>query len=271
MKDIRGRVALVTGAGSGIGQATALALAAEGASVAVSDIDLEAAQTTLQLISEQGFSARAFELDVSDVAQVEQAAVAIGQTLGSPSILINNAGIAVGGMFLDSSPENWQRVMSINLMGVINCCHRFIPTIAQEGRGGHVVNIASMLGYVGARGVSAYCTTKFGVLGFSESLRAELRDHQIGVSAICPGIIRTNIINAGLLESASEDVEAKRAEIEGVYERRNYSPALVALAIIKAIRRNRAVVPVTREAWASYYAKRWAPWLVRWMTRNDLA
>jgi len=271
MRDIRGRVALVTGAGSGIGQATALALAAEGASVAVTDIDPEAAQATVQLISEQGMTARAFEMDVSDQGSIARAARAIGETLGTPSVLINNAGIAVGGLFLDSSPESWQRVMSINLMGVVNCCHQFIPAIVQEGRGGHVVNVASMLGYIGARGVSAYCTTKFGVLGFSESLRAELKDHDIGVSAICPGIVHTNIISAGVLESTTVDVEAKRTEIEAVYEKRNYSPALVAIAILKAIRNNRALVPVTWEAWGAYYAKRWAPWLVRWMTRNDLA
>jgi NAD(P)-dependent dehydrogenase (short-subunit alcohol dehydrogenase family) len=271
MKDFGGRVALVTGAGSGIGQATALALAAEGVSVAVTDIDLEAAQATVQLISEQGMSARAFELDVSDRESIDQAALAIEEALGTPSILINNAGIAVGGFFLDSSPESWQRVMSINLMGVVNCCHRFIPAIVQEGKGGYVVNMASMLGYIGARGVSAYCTTKFGVLGFSESLRAELKDHNIGVSAICPGVVRTNIISAGVLESATVDVEAKRIEIEAVYEKRDYSPVLVAIAILKAIRNNRALVPVTTEAWGAYYAKRWAPWLVRWMSRNDLA
>ena len=131
MKDFDGRVALVTGAGSGIGQATALALAAEGVSVAVTDIDLEAAQATVQLISEQGMLARAFELDVSDRESIDRAALAIDEALGAPSILINNAGIAVGGLFLDSSPESWQRVMSINLMGVVNCCHRFIPAIVK--------------------------------------------------------------------------------------------------------------------------------------------
>jgi NAD(P)-dependent dehydrogenase (short-subunit alcohol dehydrogenase family) len=270
VKHIEGSIAMVTGAGSGIGQATARALAEQGLRVAVTDLCPESAEATAKAITGRGGEARAFPLDVSDAERVAAVAREIRQHFGSPSILVNNAGIAVGGYFLDTSLDSWRKIMSINLMGVVHCCRAFVPAMVQGGRPGHVVNIASMLGYTGMRGVSAYCATKFGVMGFSESLRAELRDHRIGVSAICPGIIRTNIISAGILESADVDVEAKRSEIDRLYEKRNYPPEKVAQAVISAIRRDRAVVPVTPEAWAAYYLKRWLPGVVGRLARKEM-
>ncbi len=269
MKDLKGRVAVVTGAGSGIGQAAAMALAAEGMQVAVTDLDPSSAERTVALIVESKGSARAYPLDVADRASIESAAARIIADLGVPAVLVNNAGIGVGGYFLDTSEESWERVMAINLMGVVHGCRVFVPAMVREGAGGHVVNIASMLGYFGARGVSAYCATKFGVVGFSECLRAELCDHDIGVSTICPGLVRTNIIQTGVLESATEDVEAKRLIIERIYRKRNYTPNRVARAIVKAIRKNRALVPVTPEARVAYYLKRWTPGLAGRVARRD--
>ncbi len=269
MKNFEGKVVFVTGAGSGIGRATALALAAAGARVAVSDIQQDSAADTAAAIRRNGQEAQAFTLDVSNPEQIEQTASEVNQSLGVPSILVNNAGIAVGGYFLDCSQESWQRIISINLMGVVHCCRIFVPLMVASSQPGHVVNISSMLGYTGAKGVSAYCATKFGVVGFSESLRAEMAQYDIGVSTICPGMIRTNIINSGILESKEEDVEEKRESIDLMYEKRNYPPDRVAKSIIKAIRRNRAMVPVTPEAWLTYYLKRWSPWLVGWIARRD--
>ena len=184
---------------------------------------------------------------------MEAVAEVVRQSLGVPAVLVNNAGIAAGGYFLDTSAESWDRVIGINLMGVVHCCRVFVPAMVAA-----------------VKGVTAYCASKFGVLGFSESLRAEMAEHGIGVSAICPGMIRTNIINSSILESPDEDVEDKRALIDAMYEKRNYTPERVAAAIIKAVRRNRAVMPVAPEAWLAYYLKRWAPWLVGWMARRDL-
>ncbi len=270
MKDFEGKVAVVTGAGSGIGRETAMALAAEGARVVVTDVNEVTARETVELLEGRGREARAHGLDVSDPAQVNQLARQLEHSIGTPAILVNNAGIAVGGYFLDTSPESWERIISINLMGVVHCCRAFVPHMASSGSPGHVVNIASMLGYTGFKGASAYCATKFGVIGFSECLRAELAEHGIGVSAICPGMIRTNIINSGILESSEDDVEEKRKTIDALYEKRNYPPGRVAKAIIGAIRRNRAVVPVTPEAWTAYYLKRWTPWLVGRLARKDI-
>lgn len=270
MKNFTGKLALVTGAGSGIGRATAQALAAVGARVAVSDLNRESAEQTAEAINRTGGEASAFTLDVSRPSQIEQAAAEVEASLGVPSILVNNAGIAVGGDFLDTSAENFERVVSINLMGVVDCCRTFLPRMVASGQPGHVVNIASMLGYTATRGVSAYCATKYGVLGFSECLRAEMSDQDIGVSVICPGMINTNIINASVLESSKYDVEEKRKVIDEMYQRRNYPPERVARAIIKAIRKNRGVVPVTPEAWLFYYLKRMSPPLAGWVAEREL-
>jgi len=270
MKQIAGSVAAVTGAGSGIGRAVALALAAQGARVAVTDVHLESAESTAAAIIEQGGQAGAFAMDVAEPEQVRHALAEIQRDLGNPSLLVNNAGIAVGANFLDTSLESWHKIMAINLMGVVHCCRAFLPVMLKAGGPGHVVNIASMLGYTGMRGVTAYSATKFGVMGFSESLRAEMRDHDIGVSAICPGMIRTNIITAGILESTELDVEARRREINALYAKRNYPPEKVARAVVSAIRRNRAVVPVTPEAWLTYYGKRLVPGLVRWLAGKEI-
>ena len=269
MKNFAGKLALVTGAGSGIGRATAVALADEGARIAVTDINPESARATARNIADSGGEAQAFELDVAQPAQIEQVADDVERSMGVPSILVNNAGIAVGGEFLDTSAENWQRVIAVNLVGLVDCCRVFIPRMVAGENGGHVVNIASMLGYTAARGVSAYCTTKFGVLGFSECLRAELGSHGIGVSVICPGIVATNIIQSSHLESTQYDVEEKREAIQAVYENRNYPPERVAKVIIRAIRKNRGVVPVTREAWFSYYLKRFAPGISGLIAKRD--
>jgi short-subunit dehydrogenase len=154
-------------------------------------------------------------------------------------------------------------------MGVVNCCREFLPAMVESGMPAHIVNVSSLLGFAGMRGVSAYCTTKFGVLGFSESLRAELAAEHIGVSTVCPGMVRTNIITSGVLESSEADIEDKNREIDEFYRKRNYPPERVAASIVRAIRKNRAIVPVTPEAWITYYLKRLSPGLMGWLARRE--
>jgi NAD(P)-dependent dehydrogenase (short-subunit alcohol dehydrogenase family) len=270
MKHLQNKLALVTGAGSGIGRATAIALAEEGARVIVTDLNEPSADATAEQIRSRDQWAESYQLDVSDMERMVAMAREVEQAQGPLDILINNAGIAVAGLFVDVSIENFRKVMDINMMGVVNGCHAFLPAMVARGQEAHVVNIASMAGYVGVGKMTAYCTTKFAVLGFSECLRAEMAVHGIGVSAICPGLIRTNIVQSGILESRDLDVEEKRKEIESLLRKRNYPPEKVGKAIIKAIRRNRAVAPVTPEARVFYYVKRCAPWIVSWLARREL-
>ena len=271
MKQLQNRLALVTGAGSGIGRATALALAEEGVRVIVTDLLEQSANDTAAQIRSRGHWAEARQLDVADLDQMKQLALELEQGPGSPDILVNNAGIAVAGLFLDVSMQNFRKIVEINMMGVINGCYAFLPAMVRNGRPAHIVNIASMAAYVSAVRMTAYCTTKSAVLGFSECLRAEMVSHGIGVSAICPGVIKTNIVDSGIFEASDVDVEQKRKDIVALYEKRNYSPEKVARAIIRAVKKNRAVAPVTPEAWVTYYLKRWTPWVISWLARRDLA
>ncbi len=189
-------------------------------------------------------------------------------------LLMNNAGVGLGGGLLETTLEDWHWIVDINLFGVVHGIHHFVPAMVRRGRGGHVVNVASMAGYVAGSMLPAYTTTKFAVIGLSESLREELAPHRIGVTAVCPGIINTGIVQASRLRGAQAS-EAIRAEMQRGFARRNYTPERVAENVLRAIQRNRAVAPISPEAWVFYYAKRLAPGAVRWLgaqlTRRQVA
>jgi len=181
-------------------------------------------------------------------------------------VLVNNAGVGLGGGVLDTSLEDWGWVLGINLWGVIHGCHFFLPAMVRRGRAGHVVNVSSAAGFLATAQLAAYSTTKFGVFGLSEALRDELRPHRIGVTAICPGIINTSITTTARMRGAIAG-DAARAVMVEMYRRRNYGPERVAAVILKAIERNRAVAPVSPEAWVMYVLKRISPALTARLNR----
>jgi NAD(P)-dependent dehydrogenase (short-subunit alcohol dehydrogenase family) len=262
--NLSGKVAVVTGAASGIGRETAWALAERGADIAICDVDEAGLKETGDRIRERG--RRVFEERV-DVASAEAMAAFADRTfaeLGRVDVLVNNAGIGVGGDFVDVPLEEWDAILGINVKGVVHGCWFFLPRMIEAGQGGHVVNIASMAGYVAAPGMTAYTLTKFGVVGFSESLRNEVSRHRIGVTAICPGVINTPIVRSGHMygEMATDEMRERGAQM---FARRNYGPDRVARGILKAIQRNRAVAPVSPEAWVGYWFKRLFPGLLRWL------
>jgi NAD(P)-dependent dehydrogenase (short-subunit alcohol dehydrogenase family) len=264
MTALEGRTALVTGAASGIGRATALAFARLGADLVICDIDeakLEEAAAELRKLGREVFSET---LDVADATQMERFAEAVHGRVEAVDILMNNAGVAIGGPFLATSLEDWDWILGINLKGVVHGCHYFIPRMVQRGRGGHVVNVSSAAGYSAASVLAAYNATKFAVLGLSEALWDELQPRGISVTAVCPGIIDTPITrNARLV--GEMDASERREEMVGRYRRRGYSPERVAANIVKAMQRDRLVAPISPEAWALYYGKRFAPWAMRWL------
>jgi len=157
--------------------------------------------------------------------------------------------------------------VEINLWGVIHGCHFFLPAMVARRRGGHVVNVSSAAGYLATAQLAAYSTTKFGVFGLSEALRDELRPHGIGVTTVCPGIINTPITTTARMRGATA-TEAARAVLVEIYRRRNYGPERVAANILKAIARNRAVAPVSPEAWTMYLLKRVSPRLTARINRS---
>ena len=268
-RDLSGSVAVVTGAGSGIGRATALEAARRGADVGLCDVDEAGLHATARAIRDLGRRATARVADVSHADAVEAFAGAVRAELGAPRLLVNNAGIGVGGAFLEVPLEEFGRVVGINLMGVVHGCAAFLPAMIEAGHGGHVVNVASMAGYVAGPLMTSYHATKFGVIGFSESLRAELALHGIGVTAICPGVIDTNITRTSRFYGAGWD-ESQRERMVRAFQRRGYGPDKVARKILLAVRRNRAVAPVSPEAWAGYYLKRLAPWAVAAFGRHSM-
>src|SRR5581483_11239666 len=135
----------------------------------------------------------AYSVDVSDVAAMETFVQTVVAEHGVPDIVVNNAGIGIGGRFIDTPAAEWQRIVEVNLLGVGHGCRLFGTAMAERREGGQIVNIASAAAYTPSRALGAYAATKAGVLMLSECLRAELADEGIGVTAICPGIVNTNI------------------------------------------------------------------------------
>ncbi len=266
MKRFDGKLVLVTGGGSGIGRETALAFAREGARIVVTDIREEGAAETCARIEADGGTAARYVVDVADADAMHALAKTVERAQGVVDVLVNNAGIGAAGRFLDSSLATWRRVLDVNLMGVVHGCHAFLPAMVARGAGGHVVNLASLAGYFAAPDMPVYASSKFAVLGFSESLRADMAAHRIGVTAICPGIIDTGIIATTILEG-DMGKPGVRDKVQALYTKRRYTPAEVASAIVDAVRKNDAVRPVSPESWAMYYAKRVAPGLAGWLAR----
>jgi NAD(P)-dependent dehydrogenase (short-subunit alcohol dehydrogenase family) len=245
----KGRLVVVTGAGSGIGRATALAFAREGASVICADIDAATAESTAEHARAAGANAHSAQVDVSDAAAMERFANEVEREHGAPDIVVNNAGIGLAGDFLDTGTEDWERVLGVNLWGVIHGSRLFGAQMARRGKGGHLVNIASAAAFMPSRQLPAYSTTKAGVLMLSECLRLELREAGIGVTAICPGLIDTNITRTARHVGLSPEEERERREAAArIYGRRNFGPDKVAEQILRAVRRNAAVAPVSPEA-----------------------
>ncbi len=264
---------VVTGAGSGIGRATAAGFAAEGAEVVVSDIDEASLAQTVTQITARGAVAHPYVVDVADGDAVQRFAAQVCQRHGVPDVVVNNAGIGVAGAFLDIPAEQFDRVLDVNLGGVVNGCRAFAGRMVDRGEGGHIVNVASMAAYAPLSSLNAYCTSKAAVYMFSDCLRAELSSAGIGVTTICPGVVNTNIVSTTELhapEGRQAAVAGRRAQLERMFELRHYGPEKVASAILSAVRSNKAVRPVTPEAYLLYGTSRLLPQALRSTARRKV-
>ncbi|MPS62075.1 MULTISPECIES: SDR family NAD(P)-dependent oxidoreductase [Acinetobacter] len=193
----RNAYAVVTGAGSGIGRSFAVELAKRSGSIICADINLEAAKETVKLIEQLGQKAFAVQCDVGQAEQVQALADQAEQLLDHPvTLIINNAGVGLGGKFDEMSLEDWKWCMHVNLWGVIHGCHAFVPKLKKLGYGA-IINVASAASYTAAPEMSVYNVTKAGVLALSETLSAELRKFNIKVNVLCPTLVPTNIIKNG--------------------------------------------------------------------------
>lgn len=236
----KGQIAVVTGAGSGIGRSMALLLGKLGARVYASDLNGAAAIETAGAINAAGGEASGHALDVTDAEQVAALAAEVFEAEGRVDILHNNAGIGHAGPIEDTPLEDWQKVLDVNLFGVINGLHAFVPKMIGQGGSAHIVNTASMAGLQASAGMAPYCTSKFGVVGMSISLDAELKEKGIRVTALCPGVINTAIVEQSTMRGA---IEARHEKLTGFYKKRGASPDVVARDAVTAILKKQVIKP----------------------------
>jgi len=268
---LAGKLAVITGAGSGIGRATALKFAEEGADIVAVDINAEAAERTAELSRLLGAQAWARVADVGSAKAMETLARWVEKELGGADIMVNNAGIGMAGGMLDTSLADWDKLLKVNLWGVIHGSRLFAQQMVDGQRSGHIVNVASAAAFAPNRKLSAYSTSKAAVHMLSECLRAELADLDIGVTAICPGFVATGIATATVYAGMSETEQAKkRAKADAMYKRRNFSPDDVASAVFKAVQKNRPLALVGAEAWSTRLISRFAPGVSRLIARIDI-
>ena len=197
MSDIQGRVAFVTGGASGLGLSMARSFLKRGASVMLADRDAEGLQRAVAALSSDTNQVASVVCDVADASEIEKAAQATIDHFGKVHIVVNNAGVGLGGQPGEIPLQDWRWIVDINLMGVVHGVEVFTPLIQSHGEGGHIINTGSMAGHVAPGGMGPYNATKYAVVGYSESLKAELMPHNIGVSVLCPGWVRTNIHTTG--------------------------------------------------------------------------
>lgn len=241
-RDLAGKTAVVTGAGSGIGRSLALLLAERDAVVHAADINQPAAEAVAGQIKDAGGRATAHAVDVADAGSVLGLADHVFAT-GPVDLLFNNAGIGLAGEVTETTLGDWRRLIDVNLMGVVHGLHAFLPRLLAQDPPAHIVNTASMAGLVPAAGLAAYSASKAAVVGLTEALDIELRGTRVRVSAVCPGVINTPIVSTSVMRGPWA---ARRARTEDLYARRGTSPDVVARQVLAAVSRGRTIVPTPR-------------------------
>ena len=254
MRQILGKKVLVTGAASGIGRAIALRLATEGAHLFLLDIDEAGLTETASAARRAGVEVIGRCCDVSRAEEVSAAVAAVLQRWQGVDILVNNAGITYYGHTDRMAADHWERLMRVNLLSHLQFTRELLPALLGR-REAHVLNVCSVLGLIGMPKVTAYCTSKFAMVGFSESLRNEYGRVGMGVTALCPGFVTTNLFsNAPLEQNAERHKQPPRWICT--------TPEKVANAAVKAIYRNRRLVVMEPFARLMYAVKRFAPALL---------
>jgi 2-hydroxycyclohexanecarboxyl-CoA dehydrogenase len=222
-----GRVAVVTGAGQGIGAAIARELSTAGASVAVWDLDGARAKSVADAL---GGPAVGIEVDVTDRDTVEHAHAATTEWLGPVDVLVNNAGVDVIGPFLDSDESDWERIVAVNFLGAVRCCHVVVPGMVERGWG-RVVNLASDAGRVGSSGEVVYSGTKGGVIAFSKALAREVAAKGVTVNCVCPGPTDTALLDqVAAVSQKLYDGLARAVPMRRIGQPTDIAPAVAFLA-----------------------------------------
>ncbi len=264
IKQFHDRVVVITGAGSGIGAATARAFAHRGARLVLADLS---AERLAEVAAGLPGPADRVATQVVDVALRDQllglADLAL-ERFGRVDIMHANAGVAVSKPFAETSLDDWEWITQTNYWGVIYALKAFLPHLIAQ-RQGHLVITSSVMGLCATPTTSAYCATKHALVGLGEALRGELREHNVGVSVICPGVIQTRVIEGARIAIRPE-AKIDRDWISNLYRQRGWPPERVAEAVLRAVARDRAVVPVGPESWLAWWLYRFSPGLFRGAT-----
>lgn len=252
MQNLIGKTALITGAAAGIGREIALQLAAEGVDLFLLDVDESGLADTAETASLLGVKVASRRCDLTDSQQISATMQEVLSTWGGVDILVNNAGVAFYGPTHTMTAEQWDWLLGINLLAPIQITRELLPSLLNRPEA-HIVNVSSICGLVQGNRFSAYQVSKYGLLGFSESLRAEYSRQGLGVSAICPGPVTTR-----LFEVAPSGRDGKQTPIPPRWI--CTTPELVAQKAVKAIYRDQGICLVGWVAYVLYYLKRIAPW-----------
>jgi short-subunit dehydrogenase len=254
MRKIRGKRALVTGVASGIGRAVAIRLATEGLDLFLVDIDEAGRQATMAECRQTGVEVVGRQCDVGQPAEVSAVVADVLARWDGVDILVNNAGITYYGHTAEMSAEHWDQLLRVNLYSHVQFTRELLPSLLARPEA-HIVNVCSMFGLVGMPKLAAYCTTKFALVGLSDALRAEYGRYGLGVTALCPGFVRTNLFTSAPLPPAAKSHKIPPRIFSTTPER-------VAAATVRAIRRNRRLVVVEPSARFLTTVKRLAPGLI---------
>ncbi len=266
MKDLNGKVAVVTGTGSGIGRATAIELAKEGCSLAISDVNEKELEITRQAIEKLGVQVHAQVLDVADKKAFHDYANVVADHFGKVNIVINNAGVAISATLENTTYEDFEWLMDINFWGMVYGSKAFLPHLKAAGEG-HICNVSSVFGFMAPAGTGAYNASKFAIRGFNETLRSELDIENCGVSlsSIHPGGIKTNIARDARMDQATmEDLGMDKAQAHAQFTQiAMTTPEKAAMTIVKGIKKNKMRILIGFDAHIIDYATRFTPILYR--------
>ena len=266
------QIVIVTGAASGIGRALASALLARGDTVVVADIDGDGAERAAGELARHGpGAATAAAVDVRDAAAVHGLVHGTRDRYGRLDVMVNNAGIGVGGEAGELLLAHWDRVIDVNLRGVVHGVHAAYPVMIAQ-RSGHIVNTASLAGLLPTPGLTPYAMTKHAVVGLSLSLRAEAAAYGVGVTAVCPGFVDTPILDKGGPGDLPQPANSEHwREMARHFQPRLYSAARLADHILRGIDRNAALIIAPASARAAWYLWRYAPFVANRMAARQLA
>jgi NAD(P)-dependent dehydrogenase (short-subunit alcohol dehydrogenase family) len=240
--ELRGRTAVVTGGASGIGRALILRFARDGANVVIADVDEPGMASVVGEAQSLGIKAMAVRSDVSELSQVQALAARAFEAFGAVHVLCNNAGVAAWGGIESATHRDWQWVLGVNLWGVIHGVEAFVPRMIARGEPAHIVNTASMAGLIASKGLGVYNTSKYAVVGLSETLAKDLRPYRIGVSVLCPLGVQTRIRDSERNRPAALRNERTEPATPVELIGRSLAPDAVADMVLAAIHANELYV-----------------------------